>query len=110
MAVEIPDEWFQGKCLKPGDVAEYFGVDRAAVTRWAMSGTIGFFRLPSGDRRYPEAEIRRLVRGEPPPAFIKELADADATHYEGKGMAIGRSNSEKFALLREAKKKRDEEQ
>ncbi len=109
MVAEIPDEWFQGKCLKPGDVAEYFGVDRTAVTRWAMMGTIGFIRLPNGDRRYPEAEIRRMVRGEPPPAFLKELAEADIAQYEGKGKALARRNQEDAELLRQIKQERERE-
>ena len=55
------------------------------VTKWATNGIIGFFRTPSsGLRRFPACEVKRVMQGEPAPAFLKELADADKAHYHEK--------------------------
>lgn len=78
MAIEIPDAWIRGASLRPGEVADIFNVDRVTVTRWADQGMIGYFRTPNGDRRYPIAEVKRVVNGtEPPPDFLPELVKKD---------------------------------
>jgi len=49
------------RLLTPGEVARLFGVDPKTVTRWAAAGRIGSMRTPGGHRRFPEAEVRRLL-------------------------------------------------
>jgi excisionase family DNA binding protein len=54
-----------GKLLTPGDVAALFRVDPKTVSRWATTGRIASIKTPGGHRRFREAEIRALLRGEP---------------------------------------------
>lgn len=84
---EVPQEWLDGETLGPREVGLAFNVDPRTVRRWAQEGVIGFFRTPGGNRRFPEAEVRRLVAGEPPPPFLKELADTDNAKYHKKWVA-----------------------
>jgi excisionase family DNA binding protein len=60
----LPEE--AEKLLTPAEVAAMFRVDPKTVTRWANAGRIGSIRTPSGHRRYREAEVRALLRGEAP--------------------------------------------
>jgi excisionase family DNA binding protein len=52
--------------LTPGEVANLFRVDPKTVTRWAAAGRISSIRTPGGHRRFPESEVRALLRGEEP--------------------------------------------
>ena len=53
-----------GPLLTPGEVAGIFRVDPRTVTRWAEAGRIASVRTPGGHRRFREAEIKGLLRGE----------------------------------------------
>jgi excisionase family DNA binding protein len=52
------------KLLRPGQVAEMLNLDAKTVTRWAKAGRINAVRLPSGHRRYRQAEVEAIARGE----------------------------------------------
>lgn len=47
--------------LWPGQVADAFGVSTDTVTRWADSGLLPVYVLPSGHRRYKRSEIEQLL-------------------------------------------------
>ena len=48
----------------PAEVARMFRVDPKTVTRWAKAGKISSVRTPGGHRRYREADVRQMLRGE----------------------------------------------
>ena len=50
--------------LTPREVATLFRVDPKTVTRWAKAGRITSIRTLGGHRRYREAEVRALLRGD----------------------------------------------
>jgi excisionase family DNA binding protein len=50
--------------LLPGEVAVLFRVDRRSVTRWAKEGKLHPIHTLGGHRRFYEAEVRALLRGE----------------------------------------------
>ena len=52
------------RLLTPGEVAALFRVDPKTVTRWAATGLITSLRTPGGHRRFREAEVRALLRGD----------------------------------------------
>jgi excisionase family DNA binding protein len=52
------------RLLTPGEVASLFRVDPKTVTRWAAAGRISSIRTPGGHRRFREAEVRALQRGD----------------------------------------------
>src|SRR5262249_60624034 len=52
------------RLLTPGEGAALFRVDPKTVTRWAASGRISSIRTPGGHRRFREAQVRALLRGE----------------------------------------------
>ncbi|MGC5012598.1 BldC family transcriptional regulator [Streptosporangium sp. DT93] len=52
--------------LTPGEVARLFRVDPKTVTRWASAGRIASIRTPGGHRRFREADVKALLRGETP--------------------------------------------
>lgn len=52
--------------LTPAEVAALFRVDPKTVTRWARAGKITSIRTLGGHRRYREAEVRALLRGDAP--------------------------------------------
>lgn len=54
-----------GKLLTPAEVAALFRVDPRTVTRWARDGLITSVKTPGNHRRFREAEILALLRGEP---------------------------------------------
>lgn len=43
--------------LTTGEVARRLRVNRSTVTKWANSGALPFFTLPSGQRRFHAADI-----------------------------------------------------
>ena len=47
--------------MTPGEVASAFRVDTRTVTRWANDGKISFILTPGGHRRYPRAEVEKLI-------------------------------------------------
>ncbi|MEV8636156.1 BldC family transcriptional regulator [Streptosporangium sp. NPDC051023] len=51
------------RLLTPGEVARLFGVDPKTVNRWAQTGRIASIRTPSGQRRYREDEVQKLLYG-----------------------------------------------
>lgn len=56
------------RLLTPGEVASMFRVDPKTVSRWAENGRIRSIRTPGGHRRFPEAEILAMLRGDAEPA------------------------------------------
>ena len=81
-----------GETLSRRDVARIFNVDVATVTRWAKEGAIGFFRNPGHTRVFPECEIFRIIRNEPPSDFVKRNAERDAEIYHEKWARGWRNN------------------
>jgi excisionase family DNA binding protein len=53
----------EDKLMTPGEVAALFRVDPKTVTRWAGAGRIGSIRTPGGHRRFREAEVMDLLKG-----------------------------------------------
>jgi Helix-turn-helix domain len=51
-----PDVW-----LRPGQVAQIFGVGVMAVTRWANQGLLPCVRTLKGHRRYAKADVLELA-------------------------------------------------
>jgi excisionase family DNA binding protein len=47
--------------LHPAEVADLLSVSPKTVSRWAKEGKLPFMKSLGGHRRYPEAEIRKLV-------------------------------------------------
>jgi excisionase family DNA binding protein len=45
-------------------VAALFRVDPKTVSRWALAGRITSIKTPGGHRRFREAEIQALLRGD----------------------------------------------
>lgn len=50
--------------LTPSEVARLFGVDAKTVTRWATDGKLPCIRTLGGHRRYPKADVQRLLTGD----------------------------------------------
>lgn len=81
MAVEIPPHWLHEETLGPKEVGKIFDVDPRTVVKWASNGMIGFFRTPTGMRRFPTCEVKRLMEGGEPPDFLKEYAEEDSRKF-----------------------------
>jgi excisionase family DNA binding protein len=64
------------RLLTPGEVANLFRVDPKTVTRWAAAGRISSIRTPGGHRRFPESEVRALLRGEEPDRLERPVPPA----------------------------------
>ena len=47
--------------LRPAEVADLLSVSPKTVSRWAKDGKLPFMKTLGGHRRYPGAEIRKLV-------------------------------------------------
>lgn len=52
--------------LTPAEVAALFKVDPKTVTRWAKAGKLTSIRTLGGHRRYKEAEVKALLKGDKP--------------------------------------------
>lgn len=52
------------RLLTPSEVAQLFSVDPKTVTRWAKAGKLQCIRTVGGHRRYREADVLALRRGE----------------------------------------------
>lgn len=76
---QIPPHWFHEEIMTPGEVGKVFDVDPRTVSKWAKNGLIGFFRTPSGLRRFPRCEVERLMAGRKPedPELLVALANMD---------------------------------
>lgn len=79
--VTIPESWIHEETLGPKEVAKIFDVDPRTVTQWAKDGVIGFFRTPTGMRRFPACEVARVMAGGEAPDFLKEYATLDAKKF-----------------------------
>jgi hypothetical protein len=81
--IKVPVKWLHEETFSPSAVAKTFGVDPRTITKWAKNGVIGFFRTPSGLRRYPLCEVERLVAGDKPEdqQLLLDLAAKDAERY-----------------------------
>lgn len=44
----------------PGEVAKMYGVTSKTVSNWCEKGRLSFITTPSGHRRIPAAEVRRV--------------------------------------------------
>lgn len=95
MTAEIPSHWIHEETLGPREVGKIFDVDARTITKWADNGIIGFFRTPSGMRRFPVCEVKRLVAGNPPdnPELLVELAHLDKAKYHEKWLGGWRRNA-----------------
>ena len=51
-----------GRLLRPGEVAQIFGVSKSTVWKWTQKGVLRAVRLPSSKvlYRYPSFEVLRL--------------------------------------------------
>jgi excisionase family DNA binding protein len=47
--------------LRTAEVADLLHVSPKTVSRWAKEGKLPFMKTLGGHRRYPEAQIRKLV-------------------------------------------------
>jgi excisionase family DNA binding protein len=47
--------------LRPAELADLLSVSPKTVSRWAKEGKLPFLKTLGGHRRYPAAEIERLV-------------------------------------------------
>jgi len=68
--------------LRSGQVDALLHVDPKTVSRWARAGKLPYVRTVGGQRRYPEAEIRKLgaalVQSAGPP-----LVEHPGVHEDG---------------------------
>jgi excisionase family DNA binding protein len=53
--------------LRPGEVAQVFGVRTATAARWAREGRLVAVLTPGGHRRYRRADVQALVDAEAAP-------------------------------------------
>jgi len=44
------------------EVLSMLGISRSTLDRWAKDGTLNFFRLPSGHRRFFRSEIEAILK------------------------------------------------
>jgi excisionase family DNA binding protein len=51
-----------GQLLRTADVAALFHVSERTVSDWARRGRIPSVQTPGGHRRYPAAEIQRIMQ------------------------------------------------
>lgn len=58
--------------LKPGEAAGKFRVSTRTLARWAQRGEIDRVRLPGGQIRYREDQVRAMIEG-----------SSDATDHDG---------------------------
>ena len=47
--------------MTPGEVASAFRVDTRTLARWCRDGKIPYITTPGGHRRYPRAEVEKLI-------------------------------------------------
>jgi len=52
--------------MTPGEVGALFKVDVKTATRWGKAGRLLQVFTPGGHRRFLQAEVEALLRGEPP--------------------------------------------
>lgn len=100
---EIPSHWLHEETLGPRDVGKIFDVDPRTVTKWATNGVIGYFRTPSGLRRFPICEVKRLMAAQPPddPQLLLDIARDDKRKYHDKWQA-GWRRPEKGIRIKDA--------
>jgi len=48
--------------LSTREVLSMLGISRTTLDRWAKNGTLNFFRLPSGQRRFFREEIENIMK------------------------------------------------
>ena len=48
--------------LSTKEVLSMLGISRSTLDRWAKNGTLKFFRLPSGHRRFFRSEIEAILK------------------------------------------------
>lgn len=62
MSRSVPHD---AQLLTPAEVAAIFRVDPKTVTRWARSGYLPCIRTLGGHRRFPAADVYRLLEEGP---------------------------------------------
>lgn len=60
MALMTPDAG-DGDFMTPAEVASAFHVDSRTVARWAKAGKLPSVLTPGGHRRYPAAQVWKLL-------------------------------------------------
>ena len=60
------------RLLRPHEAANRLGVTVLTLRHWADAGLIPHVTLPSGQRRFPRAEVERLAQ----PVVARTRADA----------------------------------
>ena len=78
----VPKEWLHSAGLRSTDVQRVFAVSAATVRRWSVEGIIGFYRSANDARIYPECEIERIMRNEPPSEYVRLNAKRDTRIYQ----------------------------
>jgi len=48
--------------LSSREIEALLGISRSTLDRWAKNGTLNFFRLPSGHRRFFRSEIEAILK------------------------------------------------
>ncbi len=73
----------QDRLLRPGEVAELFGVDQRPVGRWAKQGRLPAVRTIGGHYRFPENAVRALLwRLSPAERSALEVLEASRGHAD----------------------------
>lgn len=73
------------RLLTPAEVAAMFRVEGKTVTRWAVAGKLSSIRTLGGHRRFPEAEVLALLRGETTRAAVADAGGEQATQAKSLG-------------------------
>lgn len=61
--------------LTISEACRVLGVSEAALRQWTDEGKVKAFVTPGGHRRYPEAELRSLIRQQPHTHGLREMGD-----------------------------------
>jgi excisionase family DNA binding protein len=72
---EIPDPG--PRPLWTGEVAQLAGVTRMTINRWANAGRLPHVRTLGGNRRYEQADVKKLLvtMGRPVPDWLRGGSD-----------------------------------
>ncbi len=88
---QVPEE--PGGLLRTGEVARRLRVPPRTVVRWSRQGRLASVRTLGGHRRYPQAEVDRLLDqpGDgPPPGQVDDLHEGPASTAAAERLSPGR--------------------